>query len=56
VDLIEAFDKINHNRLVKELEKIINDQRLMNEIRKMLNVKIINLRSSVSTLSLGIYP
>lgn len=51
-DLISAFDKVNHHRLISEIEKIIDDPRLIIELRKMLKAKIINVKhiGSESTL------
>lgn len=37
-DIIEAFDKVNHNRLISEIEKTVYDPKLINELRKMLNI------------------
>jgi retron-type reverse transcriptase len=52
-DLVKAFDKINHNRLISEIEKTIEDPKLIDELRKMINVDIINLKASESVKGLG---
>ena len=53
-DLIKAFDKVNHDRLIKEIKKKIDDPKLINELRKMLNVKIINFDNITADSSLGV--
>lgn len=54
-DLGEAFDKINHNRLINELEKNISDPKLINEINKILNTKILKKKFSDYSLNVRIY-
>ena len=44
-DLVKAFDKVNHNRLINEINKTIDDPRLTDELYKMINVEIINLKA-----------
>jgi hypothetical protein len=52
-DLISAFDKVNHHRLISEIEKTIDDPKLIIELRKMLKAKIINVKHISSEPSLG---
>jgi len=53
-DIIKAFDKINHDRLIKEITKKIDDPKLINEFRKMLNSKIINFENITADPKLGV--
>lgn len=46
VDLIKAFDRVNHNKLISEISKTIDDSKLFDELRKMINIDIINLKAS----------
>ena len=52
-DLISIFDKVNHHRLISEIEKTIDDFKLIHELRKMLKTKIVNLKNINSELILG---
>ena len=45
-DLVKAFDKVNHNRFINEINKTIDDPRLTDKLYGMINVGIINLKAS----------
>jgi retron-type reverse transcriptase len=53
--LEKTFDKVNHNRLINELEKNISDPKLINEINKMLNTQILKRKLSDCSLNVGIH-
>ena len=52
-DLVSAFDKVNQNRLISEIENTIDDPMIINELRKMFNVKIVNIKHINSESMLG---
>jgi Reverse transcriptase (RNA-dependent DNA polymerase) len=52
-EFITAFENVNHNRLINEIEKKIDDPILINELRKMIKVKIINLKDISASPSVG---
>lgn len=47
-DLVKAFDKVNHHRLMNEINKTIDDPCVIKELWKMLNIKSVNLSVSAS--------
>ena len=41
IELIKAFEGVNKNKLISEIEKMIYDPRLIDELRKMICFKVI---------------
>lgn len=53
-DLVKAFDKVNHNKLINEINKTLKDSRFTDNLYKMMRLETFSLKVSDYVKGAGI--